>query len=80
MGQINKIKNDKKTKWDCKKFMVSVTFDVWAHDNKAAAYRLADYLEEALKLDGKKKKYPRIYFEASGIMGSSLDDGDDVLV
>lgn len=72
MGTINLIKGDKKNKVFNRKFMVSLTFDIWASDHKEATLKLADYLECVLtdKFDKKKfsnfkRPFPAIVVEAT---------------
>ena len=72
MGQVNIIRGDKRSKDAPRKFMVSLTFDIWAGDHEEACWKLTDYLEWALT-DGKagfnehsfKKPIPAIHVEAT---------------
>lgn len=80
MGQINTIRGDKKTKKQPNKYMVSVSFDLYASDHQEACYKLADYLENSLNSKS-KKECPRMYFEAGLLKGKyDLEDGVDILV
>jgi hypothetical protein len=91
MGEINKIKGNKKNsdKLANRLFMTSITFDVWAVDHKEAVCRLADYLEWVLTY-GKpnyedipfKKPIPRLTWEATELdpkcTSTTLDNGKDI--
>ncbi len=91
MGQINKIKKDKKGKLENRLFMVSITFDVWGDSHLHATAKLADYLEWALThgkpscgMSDYKKPIPKLVFEATECdpkhTWSTKDDGLDIKI
>jgi hypothetical protein len=78
MGDINRINGDKKTKSTPNKYMVSVTFDLWAETHRDASHKLADYLKKSLFNPMSQKTY----FEATqlGKGNETMDNGIDILL
>ena len=78
MGKINLIRGNRKKNKSPRKFMVSITFDVWAATHEEATSQVADYLE--MNLTNGCPHF--IVFEATELDQKStwttLDNGKDI--